>query len=481
MVRALIRKDNTTFNKVIEAPKQIASLSTILNDIKSPSRNIDLEKLNLLPKRPIYKEIIIILEEQNREILKSVKLMSKGLKTFYREAQKKPEAEEAGINGIPAGRKQKKEQGRVLSKIDYQLLRAMAKNQPLSKKLITRLQYLEAIGEIKVGEITNKETLTKQVSQLKNVPVLSKYDQKIFNLIKEDPKYFSSIDQYSSIQDITMKKRLDALINHGFILKKEGNLLYQNLDKIKNIEGQKWQDYRTYETYLIKTLSKDGMKNRNIVRKLNDDEVECVKNLKTFGNMSKGQIFELYSNRGAEKFFNLDLESMIKKKLIKEEVKSIKGKEIKLYHLGPSGNEVGNYFVNIRQESKAYSKNDKELLHDLLQYEAYKIGKSKIEMEEGTIKRVLVDRNKRSEIYEKNFREMGEERKQNIADLEIIYEDKQGKEKSLQMEVDRGYHGSVVEKKSIAMPNLIWVTDSKRQANKISVEAKRNGGIYLVN
>ena len=176
---------------------------------------------------------------------------------------------------------------------------------------------------------------------------------------------------------------------------------------------------------------------------------------------------------------------MLKNGVLKRQLKEFNGDSFYFYHLSFDGNKLAQVCEGEKNFcfSRAYKKNNKEILHDALQFEAYRLFSDKVKAQGGHICSVITDKEQRSRNYKeaiqnlkkvgdyKNFSSLKKTDFKDYGDLEIIYA-KSGQLYHHVIEIDRGYDANVVRSKSAAHPNMIWVTDNAKQSKKIADNAK---------
>jgi hypothetical protein len=398
-----------------------------------------------------------------RKNKKLIKILNKDVNKIFNDAKKEAGTDvdaSSSLTNKGGPKKQRLKPG--ITKQDKQLANYVTNNHPLSKALYNRLLKLEGMGYVEIESLKDKESLGCIIDDTKEKAVISKFDCKIADKIAKGEEPLSAVEQ----------KRSKTLQRDGFIQIVDGKTEVK--DKFYAARDS------LIKRGVLDDRNKELISGRKISRKLTEDQKAVATSLKTFGNLSEPQIYDIYKSQGREKYFRQDINHLEKTNFIKKETRSISGENVNIYHLNNSGNEIGEKLTGISQKSKPFTKNDKELMHDLMQYEATKVVTAKIESEGGKVDKVLIDRNKRSEIYDKNFKDIGDKNKEKIADVEITYTDVSGNKCQQDIEVDRGYHEAVIQQKASSSPNMIWVTDSTKQAHKIQKEAHINGGIYVI-
>lgn len=454
---------------VIEIPQKKASIAGLfknlveIQDIKREKKETHLKGL----KEP-SKHMAVFLDA-TAESLSIIKSIHKDFKKIFRDSQKEVDDQDTDSFSNKKLKQLPKRFSNQVTKLDQQIARYASESRPLTKKMCERLVKLEAAGYLKIDRLESKEDVLKSFSKNRGKLSLSKFD---CNLIKK-------IQSGELGLTPTVEKRIKNLVAEGYLEKtgKELNATQKFFDTEERLISLGLLDDREKRVYKITTVDKTD-KARQLKRSLPSHQKDLIKDLKIFGNLTESQIESIYGED--KRYFLADIKDMLTKNLIKKEVKTVEGKEFNLYHLADTGNKYGEYWTGIKLESKKYSKNEAELLHDLLQYEAYKVISNKLREEGAVITKVLVDRAKRSEIYVKNFKDIGDENKTDISDIQIQYKDCQNQKKTTEIEIDRGYKESVIQKKSVSKPDLVWFTDSKKQADRILNNAVSYGGIYLI-
>jgi len=398
-----------------------------------------------------------------------LKITDKGFKQALNDAQKEAGTDRDPTQGKTGADLQKtlKRARRPQTRLDRSLARTISRNQPLTKAQYTRLERMEAAGYLGIKDLDSKKDIIGALSATKDKLSLSKYDCNIVRAIEGDDKGY--LNAHSS--------RLNNLTREGYIQNVNGSYVVK--DKF----------YTTRDDLIRRGLldprDKILTKGEKTRLRLPEEQLEVIRNLKQFSNLSEEQIYDIYQRGGQEICFRSDMKELLKRGLIErqqslsvtrkdfskllpttqerqklldhlqkkgyldkqriltgkykpaamldldkeylpleEDLKKIfdsKRLDINLYNLKASGNRVGDELLKIRSQSKKYTKNAKELKHDLLQYEAAKIVSNDIKDKGGTVIGVVIDRNRRSEIYSNNFREIGDQNKQPIMDVEIRY------------------------------------------------------------
>ena len=509
--------------RVIEINKNTSSIGGVVDSVK---------KLELKDRTEKLKGLKTVLEENEGgkasinlvSIKGAVKLMrsfDKGFKKTMKEASVDPENEnEAGTSVTKNSDLSNKFKQKLKSatKLDRQLGNYINRGMPLTNKMITRLERLEASGYIKIDDLKNRQMVAAALLQNKDKLNLSKYDvnliskinenedlkendlKRIEKLMKEgfvekvegggyhsterydktieqliakeliDPRDKVMIQKLGDYQKYLNKEQLNILgslvknKSHHFsdfhgqyqkypnsvelmsrdlnqlesmrLIKRKGegyhivdkkiepisnaiNGAYEDLEKPKEY---RWVSLEEFESKLKSDKAggreKDSRLKESITFKyesnndLNTDQVKVMEDLKNFSNMTEGQLYNSYVNDGREQYFHDDMAELKKLRLISQEkIKINDGDALGVYHLTKRGNEIGEAlggFTEGQDEtgnkriSKRYSSGqdiEPHLMHDLLQYEAYKIMKDEIEEKGGIIEGVLIDKNKRAEIY----------------------------------------------------------------------------------
>ncbi|MFH1428132.1 MAG: hypothetical protein ABIH39_00130 [Candidatus Margulisiibacteriota bacterium] len=517
-------------SQVICVPKDISSVKDILkNPVKEETRS----RLNNLRKLAVADTANPGTESLDigflfKGGLKMLKITDKGLKRSMRDTQKEAENDSdpgAGMRGntrnIARGTQ------KPLSKLDNSALRYISRGQPLTKGQYARLERLEAAGYLRIENFASRADIATALTANKGKVSLSKYDCNIIKAIEK--KDTESLKKNSD--------RIDNLVREGYLNKTDDGIIvqsrfYETRDEL-------------IRRGLLDDRDRATIENGRIRRNLPREQVQVIEALKRFSNLTEWQVYNIYKQSGREVYFQRDLREMQKKGLIEKQTslgvtrkdlsKLVKDKnsrqslldhlrereyldkqgiptnkykpgekfdiageysgleeglgkifeskrlDMALYNLRYSGNKIGDTLVNNRNQSKQYTKNSKELLHDLLQYEAAKIIARDIEEKGGAINDIVIDRNRRAEIYTRNFKDIGDQNKQPIADIEIRYRDADGSSQVEYVEVDRGYDACVIKEKSAGFTQPVhWFTDSGNQAAKISKNAKTGDKIYLL-
>ena len=456
--------------------------------------------------------------------IKILKIADSGFKRALRDSQK-----ESSTDKLPGQilNKRLNISKKPITRMDHSLLRTINRNQPLTKKQFAQLQRLEVAGFISINDLDNKRDIVEALYKHTGKLSISKYD---CNIIK-------AIEQGDSIKVKTSANRIEGLIEEGYISRSNANLFVN--EKFYSVRDE------LILRGLLDPREKKLVADERIRRLLPEDQIEVIKNLKQFSNLTEGQLFDIYKQNGQEVYFKQDLRNMQKRgflekqqnlgvtrkdfqKIIQDknksqalldefkekgyiskkgiltnkcnkdnklklpdeykqyqtEIEKVLGSKklsFNLYNLKPHGNKIGDILLQNRNKSKSYTKNSKELLHDLLQYEAAKLVTKEIESNGGKVTDIVIDRNKRSEIYTQNFQNIGQQNKQSIMDLEIRYQDKNNRNQREFVEIDRGYDARVIRDKSTSFSKPVkWFTDSTRQAKRIAKHAKSSDNVYLI-
>lgn len=492
-------------------PADISSLSNIFNN-KTVGHEAELHDLHSLkgvfnaPQNSSFSSGTTAPASRNFDssypiiidgVLRSLRVLDRDLKKAFKKAQKTEyDDEPAQIN------KSKVETfWRPISKIESSIARSVARGQPLTKKMTARLEILEAAGYIKIDDLKTKEEQIGAIQLHKDKISLSKFDIQLLENCKKG--------DYSKVNI----SRLQKLINEGYVNKKKDRQLEVS-DKLiataHNMILKEYLELRVSNTIATTPITKSARENtkhstlgREIKRSLNDDQITAVMALYNFCNMTKGQLYSIYKDNGQEIYFEKDIKSLLKKGVIESEDKRIDGANVKLYNLKYTGNmlaqslngtklsqsEADPDIANLKQtegkekllkSSKKYTKNNAELLHDLLQFEAVKYFSKDIESNGGAITNITIDRHKRSQIYDGiSIRENGGISGR-IVDVELDYENSDSDQNKMLIEVDRNYKAEVIRTKSNNNPPMVWVTDSKRQYNRISRNIKKTDKVFLI-
>ena len=483
-------------------PGATASLSNIFNSNTS-GINAELRELNLLkgafvsPDKSL-KEILLFRHSFAREHIRNstypffangsacvLKILDAGLKKSFRKAQ-----ETADIHGQEIIQKSSIQKlTRPLSKIDYSIANSITKGKPLTKKMLVRLDKLEAAGYVKLETLNNDREKISALKKHRDKLVLSKYDIELIRNCK------------NGNQEKINQKRLERLSNEGYLVSTQKghlNVAPKFTDTAHNLILKKHLDLReeyTISTQPIKythTNTPPSREERPVLkRKLNEDQVNSVLNIYNFCNMTKGQLYSLHQRAGREIYFEKDIAALKKKGIMESEDRCIDGKKVQIYNLKYTGNKIAQSLVGKKlsqtentkdmqlntgcedkvrapKASKKYTKNNSELLHDLLQFEAVQYFKKDLESKGSTITDITIDRHKRSQIYDGiSIRENGGITEK-IVDVELEYETSAGDVHTIPIEIDRHYKAEVIRSKSSCNPPMVWVTDSHKQYNRIS-------------
>jgi len=271
-------------------------------------------------------------------------------------------------------------------------------------------------------------------------------------------------------------------------MNKSEKKLHEYLDKNKvNI----YKDDRHHQRVIVE--------GRTIKRKINTEEMAIMTNLKMFSNLTENQLLSLYDDK-KKLYFDQDINHLMKTGILGYEERLLDKKDphyqdtpFKLFHLKLAGNKLAPSLMDNKAYtySKKYTKKNQEIIHDLLQFEGYNLVKEDYDID--NVVSVVTDRQHRSNEFKRlvqeleaegqsysNFADFKNKPRDAFGDLEIIHE-KHGCLESVHIEIDRGYSGKVIQKKSEALPDMIWVTDSDSQAAKIREHSNGNyGAIYVV-
>jgi len=386
---------------------------------------------------------------------------------------------------------------RYITKLDRQLAMYVSNKIPLTKKLYNRLLVLEASGDVVIENLKTHEDISNALVGNKDKIQISKLDLNIVKKIQDKEKLSEG-----------NQKRADSLKRDGYLdpslnATKKFQSTKQNMMQMGILDDREYKTVTHKEMIhhsikadkkLQQSLIKDeretkkvAVEGRQLSRKLNDDQINILRELKLFSNMSESQLFSIYQDNNTEDFFKKDIDKLIKNGVLKKEEKQFRDMKFPLYHLSYTGNKLASE-VELQKTatfSKNYSKDNREILHDLLQYESYRLVQKNMKDEIGKMVSVSTDREKRSEMYRAmiqkkkeeggsytNFSDIKEINREDYGDLSIEYLDKNGNLKEINIEIDRGYDIGVIQKKSAAIPNMVWVTDSSGQAEKIKANAK---------
>jgi len=413
--------------------------------------------------------------------IKLIHVLNRGLKKSISKADSDGQTDTS--SWMEVGRKRIgrpfKSKGR---KIDQQLFAYIARKRPLTKAMYSRLESLEAAGKIKISNLKSQGDIASTLVENQKEIQLSRFDTELIEKTLDSFK-----DRYSDLPPHKVK-RIANLEQQGYLVRKEGVILptdkyyrtKKQLIKMQKLDTRVQKSYRRPNTEVV-------TKDRNLIRRLNEDQVNLVKHLRSFSNMTEQQLYSLYLEKGTGDYFEKDLTELKRKRLLGYENRNYEDQPYKLFHLKPDGNKISEAFSDdISTYSRKSRKKDGEIIHDILQYEAYKELSDQIKAKGGHVTSVKTDQQVRAELLKKaaesvegkyeNFKSVKGLKYADYGDMEINYIDADGIEKRDIVEIDRGYDAEVIRKKSAAVPNMIWVTDSEKQANRISkhvVSAKK--------
>lgn len=472
----------------------LGSLAKIFRDPQEAlfeSRIDSLKKLNgviAFPNRK--KESTSVLVNVNN-VLKLVKILNQGFKQALRDAEKDVE----DSPGLPASRSALRHGRNTVSMLDRSLARYIARGQTLTNAMGRRLERLESAGYIKISDIKDKGDVVKAITGHADKINLSMFDVRMIKSLDDNNLGGRNKERLSKLLaegylvrkdnelQITSKfeNTVDALIHKGLLDDRDSRTIAGSTERISSLQAQQ----QTSNDELAKEAqSRKPSPSREISRRLNQDQIDLITTLKQFGNMTESQLHNLYLKNGRGLYFSQDLASLQSKGLLEKERRKVDGLEFNLYNLKYAGNKIGDQIVGHNAQSKSYSKkftkSDRELIHDLLQYEAAQCVTNDIKTMGGTVEDIIIDRNQRAKLYNNlSIRETGGIEGKFI-DVEIHYKDQEGKSQIQYVEVDRGYRPEVISNKSASFPQITWFTDSQRQANRIARHSKSTDRVYLL-
>ena len=495
----------------------------LLNNERSLSRTLDLKvehrgrgslaDIFRDPKEALFESRVSTLRELNgviafphrqqrgtsfmvtvNDTFKLVNVFNQGFKKALRESEREVDSN----SGVPISQQPKTLSQSAQSLKDISLARFITRGQPLTKSMYRRLEHLESAGYIKIDEITNKHDVVKALTGHAAKMNISMFDvnmvksledennrgrnkarlKKLINegYLMRDGKQFHITDKFENT--------VDDLIQKGLLDDRSKETIKFTLEAKKKPTKQPTAPDRTTDSRNKKPRQAPPSPTREIKRQLTQDQMELITTLKQFGNMTESQLYGLYERDGREKYFGQDMAALQKKGLLEKERRQADGIEFNLYNLKYTGNKIGDYLHGHNAQSKSYSKkftkSDRELIHDLLQYEATQCVKENIETDGGVVTDIVIDRNQRARLYNNtSIRETGG-LEGKIIDVEVHYKDQEEKEQIQYVEIDRGYSADVIRNKSANFSQITWFTDISRQANCIARQAKSTDKVYLL-
>ncbi|QIB69806.1 hypothetical protein Ami103574_10945 [Aminipila butyrica] len=211
---------------------------------------------------------------------------------------------------------------------------------------------------------------------------------------------------------------------------------------------------------LLENTLKRGKEKHLSLEMLSDRQIQLIKDIRIFLNLSKDQIVHyIYGDQAPPA--DTDLQFLIRKKIIKRD------EDTGIYVMDKAGIELSNELLSpnaVRYYTKLYSRKE-EVEHDMLVYTAYKEWEKGI-LEKGyKIIEIKNDRQLRREDAQKHGHMIGA-----YPDLRVLFQ-KPNSNKILtyDIEVDCGYDSKTIKSKLSGLGgNLGWYCKTLYQAAKVA-------------
>ena len=327
------------------------------------------------------------------------------------------------------------------------------------------------ISDLGLSALNNKDTHEKVKDNIKRNESYNKYKITKFdldNIAKYSVDGYWSRDYYKNsnpgLSSSLLEKKLISIEKR-----------FETLVEMKLAEEHK-DGYILYDDFFhrVKLVNEKG------INKFSPEQKEIVNTLSTFLNLSDKQISSfIYKDKDI--LCNSELKYLVDKGYLGVVSRDLKcdGDFTKVYYLTSAGKKAASHLTGVKVDKIFSSKlhnRPEELRHDILVYSAYKDIEDKLRKENCIITSLMTDKQMRS--YDMS--NVGKQRVE-YSDLYIEFLDSNTNEKGyINIEVDCGYKASVIKSKAENIDNLIWYTDSEKQAEKIN-KIISNAKVFTLN
>jgi DNA-binding PadR family transcriptional regulator len=339
--------------------------------------------------------------------------------------------------------------------------------------------YPNAIGR----DFNGQELFTMRVVLREDGNVVTAYPIHLNNIVND--KFSITKFDYTNIFEVSKDKKWSKELLRTKFEDLSDNMFYNKVlsveKRLKNLEDINAVNYIGDGVYELSDfyIERARLSKEKGLSKLTTEQKKIMMDLKNFYNLTSSQIedfiykdFVHYAKDEANKLVHNGYINVTSRDLYGDSnftdiyYLTTKGKKA-ISHI--SGEEIDKIF-----DSKLHNRPE-ELKHDLYVYSAYK------DVEKHLIKNdIVIDKH----YTDKDLRslDMKTSGKQRIEypDLRIEFTDKKTGEKGfINVEVDCGYKPNIIKSKSENIENLVWYTDSSKQADKIINVTKSNKVVVI--
>ena len=361
------------------------------------------------------------------------------------------------------------------------------KNTANRRGYIVERQFKENIGvdpkgkplnvlRVIIDEKGNVITAFPSRSMIDNAD--SKYSLRKYNLTKFDFEFIAGAsvggvwskeylwEKYYDLEVEELQRRTDSILKRMETLQKAGLV-----EKISDTEFKLDQIF----------LERDRNWREKKLDKFSTEQKAIFNDLKQFLNLTDVQISHFIYNSNTI-LANADIKQLVNQEYLGEASRDLKGDGTftKVYYLTTKGKKAASHIEGVEVEkiydSKLHNRPE-ELRHDVLVYSAYKQYEKLLETEGCKVTKIMTDKQLRAEFNRTNgIKPKDDSAKVNLIrqekielpDLYLEFEEiRTGEKGFINLEVDCDYKPHVIRSKAEGIDNLVWFTDTEKQADTI--------------